>query len=46
MTLLPELKTVRLSGILKRPPITNTNNNVKTKKPKDATRPELDELNS
>ena len=42
MTLLPGLKTVRLSGILKRPAISNTNNSVKSKKTKDATLPTRD----
>ena len=37
MTLLSGLKTVRLSGILKRPPISDTSNNIKPKKPKDTT---------
>jgi hypothetical protein len=49
MILLPGLKTVRLSGILKRPPVSNTSNSVKTKKPKDATlstRDTSDDLNA
>lgn len=42
MTVLPGLKTVRLFGILKRPPISDTSNNAKSKKPKDFTLPTRD----
>ena len=42
MTLLPGLKIVPLSGILKRLPISDASNNVKPKKPKGATQPTRD----
>ncbi|KAG2204247.1 hypothetical protein INT46_009510 [Mucor plumbeus] len=42
MTFLPGLKTVRLSGILKRPAISNTSNSIKSKKIKNATLPTRD----
>lgn len=42
MAVLPGLKTVRLSGILKRPPISDTSNNAKSKKLKDFILPTRD----